>query len=957
MSWFPQQETDPAKLQAEINGLKAYKINADAAIRKLKVSQKRLHDRVKLQEKQLEKAHLQLNGAARKIQNLSKEVGVSQDVSLKNDFKRILDENVSLKRRLEDAKEEYRTRTRALEANIASLSEERKNKFFTGDQKEVKDSGNRQPSENNVKAELAYEKQLRQKSEEKYERLQEDFKRLLKKMEEHDEIRIKLRDTVETRDIEKAKLQHQISDLKQHLESKNEREDEQGNASLEEKIRILEAQKKELEAGGAGDRYRAEKKKSDTYQHKLAHAQDQLLKLRNAYHASQAQLGEFKRILVEKDRIIDSMAQNNSKNELSDKLSALSQKTAKLSNSLAQAQSESIELRSSLEEKTQLSQILKISEERLKRKLDMINKSLEDTKKSHKEQIMEKESQIDGLRNEGKKLQEDLSKSNEKCEELKSKLEESTTSFSTNKKALDVAKRKLKDVQKLTKSMKKDLEKANKVKSELKKEAIKNDQLITDLKMQAKIEQKKTVQLTKDLKKALKKDALKATEVKANLALEVDKRQALEANLQSATNKIKSLQKRLLLQPLLQGHQDSQKDLSTHAKGLLQGVSTLVENTLRKLLEMENGSLPAGGYGVLVSKALGDVKEEKSNEETKQGKATSTDSPPVATLPVPTPPPVPPGPKPNTPQAEFVEAIAAKYEESLSKEHGYQEKVKYLQDTVRMLNQDCEKKRAIIQAFLLENARDPDENFVSRFANTPEQFRELLLTRMEVVLQDAIVQNIRLRDQVSDLITNNSHLRQNEKKALNTIERCRHVILKLRKKKIGGKPADSTVEENANEDGKKMEQQENDDGPQLLDAADALEVAPLIPEDNKKDNSKTVVDKTEEIQFLEVAEAPLPDSKKREPQPAHPHSKKTVISASSEDPPIASIVPPTTTSSITASVSPSVLPAPIPPPTAVLSVQQREIKRSMSPLRSATPVMVEADDDDGPEVANIPLPG
>mmetsp|Transcript_21951 Transcript_21951/g.42711 ORF Transcript_21951/g.42711 Transcript_21951/m.42711 type:complete len:299 (+) Transcript_21951:79-975(+) len=256
------------------------------------------------------------------------------------------------------------------------------------------------------------------------------------------------------------------------------------------------------------------------------------------------------------------------------------------------------------------------------------------------------------------------------------------------------------------------------------------------------------------------------------------------------------------------------------------------------------------------------------------------------------------------------------------------------QDSIRLLNEDCEKKKTIIQGFLLDTARDPGESFKSRFHGTPEQFRDLLLHRMEIILQDSIVQNIRLRNQIAQLMTTTGELRQQDKKHKQMIQRCRHVILKLRNQQEK-REGPSTMRAPNKDEGVARE---DDEGSLIMDAADAMDV-------NTQDTSTSTSLTDSKIELLDASQAV--ETKR---QPANNTTTTTTTPTTIQEPP-----PPAT------AFAPSTQPMPIEPnPQPTLPTPEPVL---LVPTPSEPPAVAEIEgvevgdpDDDGPEVADIPLP-
>jgi len=929
MSWFGEQK-DTAQLQAELNGLKAYKINADSALRKLKVRNKQLQDKVKVQEKEIDAKHHRLSQAMRKIQSLSSGSqsppgtpgALSTDSELASDFKRLVDENVSIKKRMEEMKEEYATRRRALETNMSILMEEIEG-FKQKGARKIKNNNPDAPTlgeVDNTKI-IALQERVEIEANAKRE-LEDELTRMVQKMKTLTSEGIQIREKSETLErvnielrkqlkefgqatgvskpegsdvlVERVKkLQHDLQgckqqnhelreqnkmltwervDLKQEVEnlkskgkpeahtpsrepeSKSiETQSDSRQTEVEElRLEILNTSKKAKEATQEKEKLESlleetrrresqtvatydEKVKilteklreagekegnnlSNTYRQRLAQTQDKFLKLRNAYQVSQSHVKELERIVKEKDSMIENMP---SENEWEEKLTKLKSKNANFSEKLAQSLAEKIELQDKLQYQTD-------EVERLKKQTDNLKSKLESTQTELSGfQTISKQTEA-SLRCENKELDEkyqkisaSLSTAKESMESLEVKIKLlSDTSEKANFNVSNLKEERKTLLSRLASSDKsvKSLESETMT---LREENKKYCTQIKDLEMKRKIEKKKTQQLIRDLKKSLKRDALKSTEVKAELTLEKDRSLNLEAQLKKAENKVKHIQKRLLVQGPMPDVKPS-GDLSKQAKLVLTNVSALVDATIRRILEADQeGPTQIGGV-----------------------------------LDTPLPPPLPALPKPNTPQAEFVEDLAARYESAMNRAHQYEEKIKYLQESMRMLNQDCEKKKQIIQAFLLETARDPGKDFVSKFGNTPEHLRDLLLHRMEVILQDAIVQNIRLRDQISGILTSNNTLRAQNKKKNQTIERCRHVILKLRAKtgvsaESPGSPQNLSILPTTSEDAKF---QEDPSDAQVLDAADALEILEISPETEAK--SKKLKEKSRNL-GVQLLDAPL----------------------------------------------------------------------------------------------------
>jgi len=962
-----------------LNGLRAYKINADSAIRKLRNNQKALQDRVKQQEKEINEKDQKLVSAARRIKVIQAGTGPkgydeigsnSKKQMMVSDVRHLVDENLKLKKMMEDIKEEYQIRKRALETNLEDLmNENRSLKSIESEDihQEAKNStsnvtadsrgaGSSDDAYKKLEVKLLAEKKNREVSEGKFQDLEKDFMRMVHKMkseghqinqlrdqnesqareikdlrvaleskeqefkriserasndeqkkssneesgkhserpEESEELK-HLRERLESLSKENEKLNKENQmltweriDLKDELErtkakveqaeegqieqtEEDQRTDDKGGVSEHknengnpgydsrqkriEELRLVlvqrdsaikelkdknealkyeafkrkrqikslkdkqEAMKKEYEqqqqredesnkedgpsgpqGGPAGE---ISKSENTDYRIRLAKTQDKLLQLRNAYGALQMQQNELKRCLHEKNAIIETMVTQES---VEDKFKALKKKTSQISDSFAKTQSELIEKAKELESYQRELRFLRKNNEKLQG-------STEATRTSLNETILSLRAENEGLKAKNTTLQTELETIRKEFQAVQALNGEQTEALKNAKKKISDLELKWEDEMKVrlrfeksSEEFKAKLQRSNKCIAESEERSKNQDVQIKNLLMKQKIEQKKNTQLTRDLKKALKKDAVKATETKAELALEVDKRQALEAKLNKANAKIKHMQKRLLVQSSLGHFNADSKDLSVQAKTVLHGVTKMLETTVRRLLEYQNAH------------------KEQSFE---------TSVPPLP------PPPVPSGPKPNTPQAEFVDAIASRYEATMQREHVYQERMKYLQESVRLLQDDCEKKKIIIQNFMLDTAREAGSDFKSKFDGTPEEFRELLLQKLEVVLQDAIVQNIRLRDQLASLMRKNTDMRVQDKKLKQTIVACRHVILKLRAavsvspKQIGSDSKDSDLG--------------------ILDAADALDVS--APDE-------TSAQAKEAMAQIELLDASLADAQK-----------------------------------------------------------------------------------------------
>eukprot|EP00466_Bigelowiella_natans_P009500 jgi/Bigna1/141111/aug1.60_g15819 len=395
---------------------------------------------------------------------------------------------------------------------------------------------------------------------------------------------------------------------------------------------------------------------------------------------------------------------------------------------------------------------------------------LEESLQSTRQGLAEAEEKLKGTsqeltecRSRLEKLSAQASDSNKENSDIKTSLEAETTRADQAEKQLQKTRIELEGATETNK------EHATKISS--------LESQVEELQLNHKIILKKNANLTRDLKRNLKRDAVKATETKAELLEERDRRLSLEAKLK----KDRPGRAGFILFAIGEARAARRHAAAGEDHAKAPGAAPLLNLRLvaASFAGGEAGSGPVAAGDTAIPVQLSDVplSDDDGDEDTKKGgegaSAAATaggggagaETKVAQSLGGHLPPPIPVAPKPNTPQGEFLDAVARRYEESMQTAHALQERVKYLQESMRLVNEDCEKKRLIIQTFLLETARDPGKDFQSKFGGTPEQLRDLLLHRMEIVLQDAIVQNIRLRNQVSQMLSTNATLRQQDKKS------------------------------------------------------------------------------------------------------------------------------------------------------------------------------------------------